>query len=265
MQMFRDRFAGRPYVVVVPSTRGTSAGSVERLPLVVALHGQYGTADQFLDQTQLHQWVDAARCVLLLPSTADPREGWLATPDDGSDLDVNYLLALLGRIVNRHRCDPARIYGTGFSRGARMIYRLACRTKLLAAVAGVGATQSVDWETPDGWQPPRMLHLHGLADPISDPHGERRMPDGTLPWSLQAHGAWWDMQGGTWLVGTLADRSDPQHPVDAGHDWCGPGTKPRALGLDLGPQLTQPDVSRCVLQWFGLLPTDPTFLGVTSS
>jgi polyhydroxybutyrate depolymerase len=69
--------------------------------------------------------------------------------------------------------DPDRIYATGFSNGAIMVYRLACElSDQLAAIGPVSATQILDDE--QACHPGRsvpVIHFHGTADRLNPYEG----------------------------------------------------------------------------------------------
>ena len=59
--------------------------------------------------------------------------------------------------------DPKRIYGTGFSNGAALTYRLACEmSEIFAAIGPVSG--SLGYSPCHPQQPVSIIHVHGLAD-----------------------------------------------------------------------------------------------------
>ena len=75
---------------------------------------------------------------------------------------VRQILTDLGTIV---KVDPKRIYATGFSNGAFLVYRLACEmSDTFAAVAPVSGYLIYGPCQPQ--QPVSVIHVHGLADSV---------------------------------------------------------------------------------------------------
>ncbi|RMH38227.1 MAG: polyhydroxybutyrate depolymerase, partial [Deltaproteobacteria bacterium] len=80
--------------------------------------------------------------------------------------DIGYfddLHAELARIVP---IDPSRVYATGISNGAAMVYRLACeRPERFAAIAPVGGANQFAAAGGSCAAGVAVLHIHGTADP----------------------------------------------------------------------------------------------------
>jgi polyhydroxybutyrate depolymerase len=71
--------------------------------------------------------------------------------------------------------DPVRVYAAGISNGGIMAYRLACATRLFAAIGPDSATRLGDCPNP---APVSVLHIHGTADEnIPDVVARRREID----------------------------------------------------------------------------------------
>lgn len=94
-------------------------------PLVVMLHGGFGTG---LQAERAYGWNAAARAA-----------GFVVAYPDGLD----------------------RIYATGMSNGGMLAYRLACETRIFAAIGPVAATQLSRSRSP---APVSVIHIHGTAD-----------------------------------------------------------------------------------------------------
>lgn len=110
------------------------------LPLVVALHGRGGSAEQFSRDDGFNVLADRDGVVVVYPNTVDKEwEDGREKPGPPRDIDdVGFLDALLDHLIAHYPVDPARIYMTGASNGAMMTYRFACeRGERLAAIAPV--------------------------------------------------------------------------------------------------------------------------------
>src|SRR5438093_13438402 len=130
----------RSYLLHVPTRTGS-------LPLVMMLHGAGGSADFAAEETGWSQLADSEGFAVVYPeglaARRDKTAKFLTNPqewNDGSGRgrqdDVGFLTAViddLGDLI-----DPSRVYVTGFSNGAGMVFRLAAeRTDRLAAIAPV--------------------------------------------------------------------------------------------------------------------------------
>jgi polyhydroxybutyrate depolymerase len=156
--------AERSYLLYVPdSYRG------EPVPLVLSLHGSGGRPEPWVDGSGLTSIADREGFAVAFPAGAFTntvtQRSWNANLDPGVD-DVQFVRDLIADASMRIRIDPARVYATGFSGGARMSSRLACElADVLAAAAPVAGVQY-----PDGCTPVRMIPLlaiHSKADPVN--------------------------------------------------------------------------------------------------
>jgi len=135
------------------------------LPLVVVLHGGFGTGSGAIVQGNWRAAVATHGFVVVAPDGV--ARSWNAglccgpAVAQGVD-DVGFVVALVHRISGQLDIDPRRIYATGISNGGMMAYRLACEASgLFAAAAPVAATLPV---ACDQATPVSILHIHGLAD-----------------------------------------------------------------------------------------------------
>jgi polyhydroxybutyrate depolymerase len=77
--------------------------------------------------------------------------------------DVAFTRALLGDLAKDVRIDPKRVYATGMSNGAIMVYRLASElSDRIAAVAPVSGPMGTKTCHPQ--RPVSVLHFHGTND-----------------------------------------------------------------------------------------------------
>ena len=136
-----------------------------RVPLVVVLHGGFGTG---LGAERAYHWDDTAArfgFVVLYPDGFE--RAWNAgsccgAPQRRNIDDVGFLSALIGRVVRDEDLDPNRIYITGMSNGAMMAYRMACDAPFaIAAIGPVAGTLTAACKQP---KPTSVLAIHGLAD-----------------------------------------------------------------------------------------------------
>lgn len=146
------------------------------LPLVLALHGGGGSADQIAGLT------GGAAPWAVLMEVAE-REGFLVVYPDGVDQqwndcrgdspptgdadDVGFLGAVIDWAVANLDADPARLFATGVSNGGMMTLRLGHELgQRLAAIAPVVANRAADDECLAPTGPLPILVIDGTADPI---------------------------------------------------------------------------------------------------
>lgn len=113
-------------------------------PLVLALHGRGGNAENMASSTQIHAaWPEAIVAypegLTGNPAPYDPkgaRRGWQINPGELNDRDVRFVDALLDALIEKHKPDLSRIYAVGHSNGARFAGILwAMRAPRFAAFA----------------------------------------------------------------------------------------------------------------------------------
>jgi polyhydroxybutyrate depolymerase len=189
-QSFALHFDGdaRRYTVHLPAQCDGTA-----LPLLLILHGTGATPEWTLAETRWDKAADARGFLAVLPegTRADPGSppdflrnppawnsggprGPFGLPDAD---DVGFLNAVLDDAARRFPVDPHRVYATGFSNGAGMVFRLAAASsERFAAVAPVAGLCPFD--------PPRLaapmptLYIIGTRDPLVPQEGG----DVVLPW-----------------------------------------------------------------------------------
>ncbi|MDE2482091.1 MAG: polyhydroxybutyrate depolymerase [bacterium] len=135
------------------------------VPLVVMLHGGFGSAEQ---AEKDYGWDAAATrhgFVVVYPN--GERRAWNAgtccgTPQrDGVD-DVAFISTVIRTVEAHEHIDPSRIAVTGMSNGAMMAYRMACEANVpLHAIGSVAGTMLVPCAHP---QRLSVVEIHGLAD-----------------------------------------------------------------------------------------------------
>lgn len=159
----------RTYRVFVPSSYepGTPA------PLVLGLHGGFGSGEQFQRDNGLNRALTQRGMLGVFPDGVHgPGRGirtWNAGNCCGwsvaSDVDdVGFLDALVAKVERRYDVDPARVYALGHSNGAMMSYRLAC--ELPGRFAAIGVVEGAIDDTHPCRPRHRMnvLIVHGRRD-----------------------------------------------------------------------------------------------------
>ena len=154
----------RTYRVYRPAALPKSA------PLVLVLHGAVGTGRQAEESYGWDAEADSGKFLVVYPDGVN--RTWNVDPDccgaaaAGNVDDVGFLTRLAGSFGPL--VDEARIFAAGISNGAMMSYRLACDTKIFAAIAPVAGTMINSCADP---RPLSIIAIHGTADRTIPYHG----------------------------------------------------------------------------------------------
>lgn len=134
-------------------------------PLVVMLHGGFGSAQQAERSYGWDDLADREGFVIAYPNGVgrawNTTGGCCGEPARNGVDDVGFITAVVKDIDKDMRIDSTRVYATGMSNGAIMTYTLACRTSIFAAIAPVAGTQLGDCSRPN---PTSVIHVHGTDD-----------------------------------------------------------------------------------------------------
>ena len=159
VQTVRSGGVERSYIVA------NTGGVDEPAPLVVVLHGGFGSAEQAQDAYGWDELAASEGFVVAYPDglgKAWNAGGGCCGASGNNDVnDVAFIEKVVRAVERSTEIDPDRIFVTGMSNGAMMSYRLACDTDLFAAIAPVAGTLLGTCDNP---APTSVLHIHGLAD-----------------------------------------------------------------------------------------------------
>lgn len=150
-------------------------GDLGRAPLLVALHGGLGSAEQFEVNSGFDGLATSNGFLVVYPEGVgllpDGRGGartWnggaCCGPAAARDVDdVAFVRAVVRSVSAVHAVDADRVYLTGHSNGGILAVRIACEEPtLFAALAVQSATLGVDDCPPS--RSISMLQIHGTAD-----------------------------------------------------------------------------------------------------
>ncbi|HEX4348679.1 MAG TPA: alpha/beta fold hydrolase, partial [Vicinamibacterales bacterium] len=158
----------RTYDLHVPS----AAGAGPR-PLVVNLHGYFGSSAQQEGLTSMNALADTEGFFVAYPQGLGSPADWNAgaccsAASEGDRDDVGFLNAVIDDIAAKSCVDLARVYSIGFSNGGMMTYRLVCQdSQRFAAAASVSGSAVVPLDdTCAPTHPMPLMHVHGNADPL---------------------------------------------------------------------------------------------------
>ena len=163
-----DQGRNRSYLLHIPPKQGN-----EPLPVVVNFHGGGGNAWQHRKWTRMNAHADRNAYVVIYPNgtgrVPDKLLVWNAghccgyATLHGID-DVGFTFAAIEEASTLTSIDLSRIYLTGLSNGAMMVYRIAAEyPERIAAIAPIAGTMLVD--AIQGRAPMPILHIHSLNDP----------------------------------------------------------------------------------------------------
>jgi polyhydroxybutyrate depolymerase len=158
----------RSFLVYRPATLPAAA------PLVVMMHGGFGTAAQ---AEKYYHWDGEAARYHFIVAYPDGRDrawntggGCCGIPGRDGTSDVAFISAMVASIERALPIDPRRVYATGISNGGIMAYTLACHTTIFAAIGPDSATELGSCPSPARLS---VIHIHGTADPNILYHGGR--------------------------------------------------------------------------------------------
>ena len=155
------RLGDRSYRIDLPAR-------VANAPVILALHGGGGSADQFARSSGLSRPANRQGYAVIYPEGTGRAGTWNGFYCCGSAQrnrvdDVAFLDAVIADAVARFRLNPARVYLTGMSNGSIMVETYAAlRPGKVRAVAGVAGTMDTRRVRPASAVP--LLHIHGTED-----------------------------------------------------------------------------------------------------
>ena len=147
----------RSYNVIVPQNLG------ENRPLLIFCHGYNQDANWMQnnefknDNVSMEAVCDTAKFVCVFPNGID--RAW----DTGGDRDINFIKAIIEKMVTQHKIDRNRVYLGGFSMGGMLTYNAI--NKMADQIAAFVSCSGPAVVTPKaGLRPIPLLHIQGTAD-----------------------------------------------------------------------------------------------------
>lgn len=157
----------RSYIIHIPPGFNNS----QAVPLVLVFHGLTLDGNEMIRITGFNVQSDTSGFIVVYPDGTGDKKSWNGGHCCGEAAlrnvdDVSFVRALIEEISTLVNIDSKRVYATGFSNGAFMVYRLACElSDQIAAFGPVSATQAT--EDLPACQPARpvpIIHFHGTDD-----------------------------------------------------------------------------------------------------
>ncbi|MBR6035987.1 MAG: hypothetical protein IKP41_03385 [Bacteroidaceae bacterium] len=147
----------RSYNVYAPNNLG------ENRPLLIFCHGYNQDANwmqnnEFKNETvSMESVCDTAKFVVVFPNGID--RAW----DTGGNRDINFIKAIIEKMVTRYKIDRNRVYLGGFSMGGMLTYNAI--NKMADQIAAFVSCSGPAVITPAaGLRPIPLLHIQGTAD-----------------------------------------------------------------------------------------------------
>lgn len=147
----------RTYNVIVPKNLG------QNRPLLIFCHGYSQDANWMQnnefknDQVSMEAVCDTAKFVCVFPNGIN--KAW----DTGGNSDINFIKAIIEKMVTQHKIDRNRIYLGGFSMGGMLTYNAI--NKMSDQIAAFVSCSGPVVVTPKaGLRPIPLLHIQGTAD-----------------------------------------------------------------------------------------------------
>lgn len=140
------------------------------IPLVLNFHGSSSSPQAQADLSAFEKLAQLKGFMVVTPAAKYAPQGggvtWNVDKIEGAVDDVAFIRQLIAHLKQQYSIDPARVYATGFSGGARMSSRLGCDlSKIIAAIGPVAGVRY-----PEDCQPSRpmpVITFHGKKDTVN--------------------------------------------------------------------------------------------------
>ena len=151
----------RSYNVYAPKNLG------ENRPLLIFCHGYNQDANWMRnnefknDNVSMEAVCDTAKFVVVFPNGID--KSW----DTSGDRDINFVKAIIDKMVTQHKIDRNRVYLGGFSMGGMFTYHAMNKIPdLIAAFCPVSGYPMGGASANANVRPIPILHIHGTGDDV---------------------------------------------------------------------------------------------------
>lgn len=164
----------RSYILHIPP----GITSSQAVPLVLVFHGIGLDGNEMIRISGFNAQSDLSGFIVVYPDGTGDKKSWNGGHCCGKAAlkqvdDVGFVHALIDELSTIVTFDPQRVYATGFSNGAIMVYRLACElSDQIAAIGPVSATQvKEDLLACQPTRPVPVIHFHGTDDRLNPYQG----------------------------------------------------------------------------------------------
>lgn len=141
-------------------------------PLFISLHGMNQDAPYQQGMAHWEDIADTARFAVVYPNGIN--KSW----DLSGNRDIDFVLAIIDTMYNRHQIDRNRVYLSGFSMGGMFTYhamgRIADKIAAFAPVSGYPMGGSAFQSS----RPIPIIHTHGTSDDVVRYSGVAKIVEG---------------------------------------------------------------------------------------
>ncbi len=144
----------RSFVEYVPANLGS------KRPLLISCHGMNQDANYQKGMLKVETLADKEKFVTVFPEGIN--RGW----DISGDRDINFILAIIDRMVADYDIDRNRVYLSGFSMGGMLTYhamtKIADKIAAFAPISGM----PMGGMSYTSKRPVPIIHTHGTTDDV---------------------------------------------------------------------------------------------------
>ncbi|HEY6397225.1 MAG TPA: PHB depolymerase family esterase [Solirubrobacteraceae bacterium] len=183
-------------------------GSGKKAPLLIALHGAFGSPQAMQGISHFEELANRMGFVVAFPASCDSAHPW------GPVQDFAYLKSLIPQLISSQNIDQSRVYVTGYSAGGYETWVTGCRLSgTVAAIAIVsGSMNGRLYSSCSPVRPVSQLLMVGTAD------GTRYTGiPGLLPSPFQTTARWRALDG----CATQQMNASTPTPVVSQQSWTG--------------------------------------------
>jgi len=243
----------RNYVVYLPDNLSAQSS----WPVIMAFHPHFGSAGYMESTAHFQTSPGGSNFIVVYPEGF--RRSWNAGGCCGAAQkqnidDLGFYLAMIADLQKLAPINP-KIYITGFSNGATMVYHIVCKLPNTVAAAAPFASGAQMSSCQPGQVP--LLHIHGAADPLANVEGGSNYPSAldTVRAVAQHNGCSNSSATKTYGLGTsctsfAACPGSAEATLciipDLGHVWPGAAGKVKSLG----PARPDLDATSAILNFF---------------
>lgn len=146
------------------------------IPLLIVLHGGFGSADQIHKYIGLDPYADERGFIIAyLDGTQVARglpakmRGWNAggccgQPQARGVDDLSFISGVIDYMTANYGVNRNNVYGTGHSNGAMMSQRVICETDLYKDAVTISGTLQMDLKTCPNASGNHVINIHGSDD-----------------------------------------------------------------------------------------------------
>lgn len=144
----------RNYLEYVPSNLGS------KRPLLISCHGMNQDAAYQKGMLKIESVADTAKFVTVFPNGIN--KAW----DISGNSDIDFITALIAKMVTNYDIDPNRVYLSGFSMGGMFTYH--AMTKIADKIAAFAPISGypIYGMTFTSSRPVPIIHTHGTSDDV---------------------------------------------------------------------------------------------------